>query len=85
MSTQSNAEETIAPSGRVGIFFGDLGPDRTEGEGTERTIIHKVPDLSSHVPTKPVATEVISSSQLEGSKMASPITEDTLATKGTCF
>lgn len=91
MSTQSTnvtSEETIAPSGNVGNFFGDLGPDRTQtvsGEGTERSDVHKVQvlDTSSHVPTLAVATELISNSQLEGSKTASQITEDTLAIKGT--
>ncbi|XDV43462.1 hypothetical protein PO909_011941 [Leuciscus waleckii] len=88
MSTQSTnvtSEETIAPSGNVGNFFGDLGPDRTQtvsGEGTERSDVHKVLDTSSHVPTLAVATELISNSQLEGSKTASQITEDTLAIKG---
>lgn len=84
-STKANSEESIAPSGSVGIFFGELGHDRTEGEGTERTVIHKVPDIWSHVTTLPAATEVISHSQLEGSKTTSLITEDTLATKGTFF
>ncbi|KAK9960173.1 hypothetical protein ABG768_010248 [Culter alburnus] len=81
-STKANLEESIAPSGSVGIFFGDLSHDRTEGEETERSVIHKVPDIWSHVPTLPVATEGISHSQLEGSKTTSLITEDTLATKG---
>ncbi|KAK7142087.1 hypothetical protein R3I94_011701 [Phoxinus phoxinus] len=84
-STKANSEETIAPSGSVGNFLGDLGPDRTQtffGEGTERSDVHKVLDISSHVPTLSVATEIISNSQLEGFKTASQITEDTLAIKG---
>lgn len=84
-STKANSEETITPSGSVGNFLGDLGPDRTQtvsGEGTERSDVHKVLDISSHFPTLAVATELISNSQLEGSKTASQITEDTLAIKG---
>ncbi|XP_067311469.1 interphotoreceptor matrix proteoglycan 1 [Pseudorasbora parva] len=78
-STKANSQETILPSGSVAIFLGDLSPDRTQtvsGEGTESTIIHKVPDISSHVTILPVATEVISSSKSEGSK------SDALSTKG---
>ncbi|XP_077096118.1 interphotoreceptor matrix proteoglycan 1 isoform X2 [Siphateles boraxobius] len=84
-STKANSEETIVPSGSVGNFFGDLGPDRTQtvsGEGTERSDVHKVLDITSNVPTLAEATEIISNSQLEGSKTASQITEDTLAIKG---
>jgi len=84
-STKANSEETIVPSGSVGSFFGDLGPDRTQtvsGEGRKRSDVHKVLDVSSHVPTLAVATELFNNSQLEGCKTASQITKDTLAIKG---
>ncbi|XP_052475838.1 interphotoreceptor matrix proteoglycan 1-like [Carassius gibelio] len=84
-STKANSEDTIAPCGSMGISFGDLGPDRTQttsGEGTERSDIQKLDVISSHVPTQPVATELINRSHLEGSKTASLTTEVTSATEG---
>uniref|UniRef100_A0A8C2ITG7 Interphotoreceptor matrix proteoglycan 1 n=1 Tax=Cyprinus carpio TaxID=7962 RepID=A0A8C2ITG7_CYPCA len=84
-STKTNSEDTIAPSGSMGISFGDLGPDRTQtnfGEGTEQSDIQKLADISSHVPTQPVPTELINSSHLEGSKTASLTTEVTSASEG---
>ncbi|XP_016312956.1 interphotoreceptor matrix proteoglycan 1-like isoform X2 [Sinocyclocheilus anshuiensis] len=84
-STKANSEDTIAPSGSMGMSFGDLGPDRTQtdlGEETERSDIQKLADISSHVPTQPVTTELINSSHLEGSKTASLTTEVTSATEG---
>lgn len=87
-STKANSEDTIAPCGSMGISFGDLGPDRTQttsGEGTERSDIQKLDVISSHVPTQPVATELINRSHLEGSKTASLTTEVTSATEGKSF
>lgn len=87
-STKTNSEDTIAPSGSMGISFGDLGPDRTQtdfGEGTEQSDIQKLADISSHVPTQPVPTELINSSHLEGSKTASLTTEVTSASEGKSF
>uniref|UniRef100_A0A8C2GVU0 Interphotoreceptor matrix proteoglycan 1 n=1 Tax=Cyprinus carpio TaxID=7962 RepID=A0A8C2GVU0_CYPCA len=84
-STKTNSEDTIAPSGSMGISFGDLGPDRTQtdfGEGTEQSDIQKLADISSHVPTQPVPTELINSSHLEGSKTASLTTEVTSESEG---
>ncbi len=85
-STKANSEDTIAPSGSMGISFGDLGTDRTQtdlGEGTESRDTQKLPDISFHVPTQPVATELIS--HIEGSKTESLTTEGTSATEGKSF
>lgn len=87
-STKANSEDTIAPSGSMGISFGDLGTDRTQtdlGEGTERRDTQKLPDISFHVPTQPVATELINISHIEGSKTESLTTEGTSATEGKSF
>ncbi|KAK2878492.1 hypothetical protein Q8A67_019283 [Cirrhinus molitorella] len=69
-STKANLEHS----------FEDIGPVRTQTdlrEATESSDIQKLP-----VPTQPVATELINSSYLEGSKMAGLTTEGTIATKG---
>ncbi len=85
-STKANSEDTIAPSGSMGITFGDLGTDRTDlGEGTESRDTQKLPDISFHVPTQPVATELINISHIEGSKTESQTTEGTSATEGKSF
>ncbi|KTF93378.1 hypothetical protein cypCar_00008727 [Cyprinus carpio] len=80
MSTQStkvDSEDIIAPSGSMGISFGDLDPNRTE-----RIDIQNFPKISSHVPTQQVATELINNSYLEGSKTTSLTTEGTSTTEG---
>ncbi|KAF4102399.1 hypothetical protein G5714_017199 [Onychostoma macrolepis] len=84
-STKASSEDTIAPSGSMGISFGDLGTDRTQtdlGEGTGRRDTPKLPDISFHFPTQPVATELISISLIEDSKTESLTTEGTSATEG---
>ncbi|XP_050989435.1 interphotoreceptor matrix proteoglycan 1 [Labeo rohita] len=76
MSTQS----TKANLEHLSTSFGDLGLFRTQtdlGERTERSDIQKLP-----VPTQPVATELINSSHLEGSKTAGLTTEGTLTPDG---
>lgn len=86
-STKADSDDTIVPSGSLGIPFEDVDPDRTWdlGAGTEKSFIQKVPDILSHATALPAAAELISSPSLEGSKTASLITEDTLATKGKSF
>ncbi|XP_687155.6 interphotoreceptor matrix proteoglycan 1 isoform X2 [Danio rerio] len=83
-STKADSDDSIVPSGSLGIPFKDVDPDRTWdlGVGTERSFIQKVPDILSHATALPAGAELISSPSLEGSKAASLITEDTLATKG---
>lgn len=79
MSTQS----TKANLEHLSTSFGDLGLFRTQtdlGERTERSDIQKLP-----VPTQPVATELINSSHLEGSKTAGLTTEGTLTPDGKSF
>ncbi|XP_052436783.1 interphotoreceptor matrix proteoglycan 1-like isoform X2 [Carassius gibelio] len=79
MSTQSTKEdsEDITAPGSMVISFGDLGSDRTE-----KSDMQNFPDISSHVPTQPVATVLINISHLEGSKMTSLTTEVTSTNEG---
>uniref|UniRef100_A0A672PBK5 Interphotoreceptor matrix proteoglycan 1 n=1 Tax=Sinocyclocheilus grahami TaxID=75366 RepID=A0A672PBK5_SINGR len=76
-STKVDSEDIITPSGSMGISFGDLGPDRTE-----RGAIQNFPDISSHVPTQPVTTELMNNFHLEGSKTTSLTTEGTSTNEG---
>ncbi|TRY86966.1 hypothetical protein DNTS_032757 [Danionella cerebrum] len=73
-ATHTDTENTIAPSGSPGIHFGDVNP--------ERTFTQTLLDVSSLVTLLPVATELISSSNLEGSKSGSLIIEDTSSREG---
>ncbi|XP_056101584.1 interphotoreceptor matrix proteoglycan 1 isoform X2 [Rhinichthys klamathensis goyatoka] len=60
-STKANSEETIAPSGSVGNFFGDLGPVRTQTvSGLPRTTtvdsLSKLSEVQEDVGNEIVAT-----------------------------
>ncbi|KAG1972413.1 interphotoreceptor matrix proteoglycan 1 isoform X2 [Pimephales promelas] len=60
-STKANSEETIVPSGSVGSFFGDLGPDRTQTvSGLPRTTtvdpLSKLSEVLEDVGNEIVAT-----------------------------